>query len=105
MGRLIRASTTVCAIFAAVIPARAATVQVTSGSAGLYWDGSLTSFTIASPDSQFFSEYYGQALTGFNGGATVNLSTTIPVGNAGNHALPETFQGHTYQAWMSGSLI
>ena len=95
----------VCALAMVVAsPASADTVEITRGTASLYWDGSLTSFTIANGDSQFLSEYYGQARIGFNGGDTVDLSTTIPVTNAGNHTLRETFHNHEYQAWLSGSL-
>ena len=94
-----------CALALVVVPsAYADTVQITSGNASLYWDGSLTSFTISNADSRFVSEYHAQAPTGFNGGTTVNLSTTIPVTNDGNHSLAETYHGRQYQAWLVGSL-
>jgi hypothetical protein len=70
----------------------------------LYWDGSLSSFTIKGPDSSFLSEYYLGAKTGFSGGDTVDFSTAIPATNAGNHPLLETFNGQQYQAWISGQL-
>ena len=91
--------------FLFVSPAFADTVEIKSGSASYYWDGSLTSFSLSAPDSKFVSEYYGQARSGFNGGDSVNLSTTIPFTNAGNHPLPETFHNQQYQVWVSGSLI
>ena len=82
----------------------AETVSITSGSGFLYWDGSLTSVTVSSADSQFTTETHTGAAAGFSGGATVNLSTTIPVTNDGNHPLPETYHGQQFQAWVSGSL-
>ena len=85
--------------------ADADTIAITSGSASAYSDGSLTSFSISSADSQFTSEYFGAALNGFNGGSLVDFSTTIPASNSGNHALPQTYRGQPFQqAWVSGSL-
>ena len=85
-------------------PVLADTVEITSGSANYYWDGSMTSFSLAAPDSNFVSEYFGQARSGFNGGESVDLSTTIPFTNAGNHPLSETLHNQQYQVWLSGSL-
>ena len=96
---------TVCAL-ALVFPplALADTVAVTGGSGFLYWDGSLTSITIYSADSRFTTEVYKGSDSGFAGGSTVDLSSTIAVTNNGNHPLPETYRGQQYQAWVSGSL-
>jgi hypothetical protein len=91
-------------VLAAESPASAQTLGISSGTAALYWDGSLSSFTIHGPNSAFMSEYAVAAKNGFSGGDTVDFSTTIPVANAGNHPLPETFNGQPYQAWVSGSL-
>jgi len=86
-------------------PAFADTVEIKSGSATYYWDGSMTSFSLAAPDSNFVSEYFGQARSGFNGGESVDLSTTIPFTNAGNHPLAETLHNQQYQqVWLSGSI-
>jgi len=87
------------------MPAAAETIAINTGSATLNWDGSLTSFRISSDDSQFNSEYYGSAKRGFNGGDTVDFSTTIPVTNAANHPLAETYHGQQFQAWVTGSLV
>ena len=96
---------TVCAV-ALVLPplALADTVAVTGGSGFLYWDGSLTSITIYSADSRLTTEVYQGSDSGFAGGSTVVLSSTIAVTNNGNHPLPETYRGQQYQAWVSGSL-
>ncbi|HEY2149886.1 MAG TPA: hypothetical protein VGH34_03710, partial [Vicinamibacterales bacterium] len=95
-------------LWAAGSPAFAQPIPISSGSATLPWDGSLSSFAIAGSNSQgnsqFMSEYYQAAKGGFNGGDTVDFSTTIPVTNAGNHPLPETYRGAQYQAWVTGSL-
>src|SRR5262249_32091224 len=100
------ACTGACVLAPALGSTRAAaeTIAMTSGNAGLYWDGSQTSFTISSADSRFMSEYFGSAKSGFNGGETVDFSTTIPVTNAGNHPLPETYHGQQFQAWVTGFL-
>ena len=95
----------VALILSVASPAAAETIAITSGTASLYWDGSLTSFTISSADSQFMSEYFGAPLAGFSGGTTVDFSTTIPVTNSGNHPLPETYHGQQFQAWVTGSLV
>ncbi len=70
----------------------------------MYWDGSLSSSTIKGPNATFLSEYFLAAKSGFSGGDSVDFSTAIPVTNAGNHTLPETFNGQQYQAWVSGAL-
>ena len=96
---------TVCAVALVSPPlAFADTVAVTGGSGFLYWDGSLTSITIYSADSRFTTEVYAGSDSGFSGGSTVDLSSTISVTNSGNHPLPETFHGQQYSAWVSGSL-
>ena len=84
--------------------ASADTIAVTKGSGFLYWDGSLTSVTVSSSDSQFVTETHAGSDGGFDGGAIVDLSTTIPFTNAGNHPLGQTYHGQQYQAWVSGSL-
>jgi regulation of enolase protein 1 (concanavalin A-like superfamily) len=99
------ACATVCAL-SLCLPsfAFADSIAVTSGSGFLYWDGSLTSITMSSADSQFVTEVHAGSDSGFSGGSTVDLSTTISVTNAGNHPLGQTYHGQQYQAWVSGSL-
>src|SRR3982751_6242562 len=103
MGRAL-AFAAVCALLVGLpSPAAADSIEITGGSAFLYWDGSLTSFTISSADSQFPSEHHGSARRGFDGGATVDLSTTIPFSNAGNHPLAATYRDQQFsQAWLGG---
>jgi hypothetical protein len=104
MGRLLACA---CACVLAVLAPSAAfadTITVTKGSGFLYWDGSLTSVTVSAPDSQFITETHAFSDGGFAGGATVNLSTTIPFTNGDNHPLTQTYHGQQYQAWISGSL-
>jgi hypothetical protein len=86
------------------MPAAAQTIVINSGGGFLYWDSSLTSVTIASDDSQFVTETHTGSDGGVAGGATLDLSTVIPMSNAGNHPLPQTYHGQQYQAWVSGSL-
>ena len=85
-------------------PAFADSIAVTTGSGFLYWDGSLTAISLSSPDSHFVTEPYAGSDGGFSGGTTVDLSSTIPVTNGGNHPLPQTYHGQQFQAWVSGSL-
>lgn len=86
------------------LPATADTIVVQSGGGSLYWDSSLTSITLSADDSQFVTEVRTGSDSGAAGGATLDLSTTIPMTNAGNHPLPQTYHGQSYQAWVSGSL-
>jgi hypothetical protein len=85
-------------------PAFADSIAIVSGNGFLYWDGSLTSVTLSASDSRFVTEAYVGAHGGFAGGSTVDLSSTIPVTNGGNHPLAQTYRGRQYQAWVSGSL-
>ena len=85
-------------------PAFADSVAVSTGSGFLYWDGSLTAISLSSSDSHFVTEPFAGSDGGFSGGTTVDLSSTIPVTNGGNHPLPETYHGQQFQAWVSGSL-
>jgi hypothetical protein len=85
-------------------PAHADSIAVTGGRAFLYSDGSLTSVVLSSADSRFVSEVHASSDSGFSGGSTVDLSSTISVTNAGNHPLTEIYRGQQYQAWVSGSL-
>src|SRR5262249_37171241 len=72
--------------------------------AGLYWDGSATSATISSADSQFVSEYFGAPTPRANADGSVDFSTAIPFTNGGNHALSQTYHGQTFSAWLDGSM-
>ena len=85
-------------------PAFADSIAVHTGNGFLYWDSSLTSISLSSPDSHFVTEPYAGSDAGFSGGTTVDLSSTIPVTNGGNHPLPQTYHGQQFQAWVSGSL-
>jgi hypothetical protein len=86
-------------------PAAADSIEITSGSATLYRDGSLGGVTIASGDSHFASEHHVAALSAFAAGATVDLSTTIPFVNDGHHPLAVTYRGQQFpEAWLSGSM-
>ena len=95
-----------CAVALLLTPSYACadTIAVRSGNGFLYWDGSLTSITLVADGSKFSIEPYAGSDSGFSGGATVDLSTTIPVTNGGNHLLPQTYHGQDYRAWVSGSL-
>jgi hypothetical protein len=105
MSRFLAVVATLVMVVAIAPRAAADSVPITAGSASLYWDGGLTSFTISSIDSEFFGEYYGSLPTGFTAGASVDFSTVIPVTNDGHHPLPETYRGqHFSEAWIVGSL-
>ena len=80
------------------------TIAINTGHASLSGDGSLTSFTIASDDSQFTSEYHGSAKSGFSGGSTVDFSTSIPFQNGAFHPLAQKYHGQQFQAWVTGAL-
>src|SRR5262245_18386377 len=92
-----------CVCLVAVgVAASTETVAITSGQAGFYWDGDLTSATISSSDSQFMTEYRGapQPRTGSDG--SVDFSSAIPFTNGGNHPLVQTFHGQTFSgAWLA----
>ena len=104
MSRFV-ACATACALFLCVpSPAWADTVVISSGTASLYRDGSLTGLTIASADSQFVSEYHSTPNTKTNPDGSFDFSTSIPISNAANHPLSETYRGQTFQAWVTGSL-
>jgi hypothetical protein len=85
-------------------PAFADSIAITAGNCFLYWDSSLTSVIVASSDSQFVTESHSGSDGGFAGGATVDLSTTIPFTNQGFHPLAQTYHGQQFQAWVSGSM-
>ena len=95
-----------CAVALLLTPSYACadTIAVRSGNGFLYWDGSLTSITLVADGSKFSIEPYAGSDSGFSGGVTVDLSTTIPVTNGGNHPLAQTYHGQDYRAWVSGSL-
>ena len=104
MFRTLAYASACAAILFVPSPAFADSVSVTGGRGFFYWDGSLTSVGLWSDDSHFVTEVYAGSDGGFSGGSTVDLSSTISVTNAGNHPLPETYQGQQFQAWVSGSL-
>ena len=83
---------------------QADSVSVSSGNGFLYWDGSLTSISASSADSRFVTELYSGSDAGFSGGANVDLSTTIPFSNGGNHPLLEVYHGQQFNAWVTGSM-
>jgi hypothetical protein len=86
------------------LPASGDTIAIQSGGGSVYSDASLTSITLSSDDSQFVTETRAGSDAGVAGGATLDLSTTIPMTNGGNHPLLEIYHGQSYQAWVSGSL-
>jgi len=97
------------AAYAAILllssPAAPDSIEITAGSTSLNWDGSLSGLTISSSDSRFQSDHRTAAVPAFAGGSTVDLSTTIPFTNGGNHPLAVTYRGQQFpEAWLSGSM-
>lgn len=102
-----RSALAVLAVIAVAMPVSADPVTVTAGSVVL---GSPASgedppfgFSLTGGSTSIIGETFALGIAGVNPGQIVNLTTTVAPSFV-NHPLPETVDGVTYSAWLSGQM-
>ncbi len=81
-------------------PAVAQTVTPTLGAISLEWDGSLTGFRLAAPNTQLNGEVLQSPSHTFVAGTRADLNEVINTTNQSNHPFAEEINGVMYNVWV-----
>jgi hypothetical protein len=98
------ASLTAAILMVSVRVASADTVNLTSGTVSLYWDGSLSGFQLSGSGTQLNGEVLQTAPGSLVANVTADLSGTVNTTLFSHHPFAETVNGTSYPSvWVKGA--
>ena len=100
-----RLAAAVFLVCVAALPSAADPIQVTGGSAFMYWDGTGSNARLLGPGFSVLADTYNGGLIGFNAG-TASLDGRVTFGTLGGmqHTWHVTVDGTDYVAYLDGFL-